>query len=98
MAFITIVDLIEMIERENWREDAQSFLAVRMSILTALLSSPQELKQPDAAFSPSDDIFLDLADPMLSNTGLDNILMDMYLHQFICDSSRGRSMLGRVIF
>ena len=86
------IDFIELIEKESWTDDGANFMALRQTILTSLV------QPPNISLSPDDDIVIDLWDPILSRTGLDNVLMDMLLHQFLLHPSKRRQMLGRLIF
>jgi hypothetical protein len=85
------IDFIELIEKENWTDDGANFMALRQTILTSLLSS-------NISLSPNDDVVVDLGDPILGRTGLDNVLMDMLLHQFLLLPSKRRQMLGEIVF
>jgi hypothetical protein len=61
-----------------------------------LLAYPQS-KRPNASLTFDDDIILDLRDPLLRQAGLESVMMDMLLHQFLLDSSGRRQLLGKFI-
>ncbi|KAG9020955.1 hypothetical protein FS842_006931, partial [Serendipita sp. 407] len=72
---------IELIDQEKWDDDGATFVALRQTILTELISRGDV--EHHSMFSRSREILVDLTDPILSATGFDAVLMDMALHEFL---------------
>ncbi|PVF97415.1 hypothetical protein CPB86DRAFT_451298 [Serendipita vermifera] len=71
---------IELVDQEKWDEDAASFMALRQTLLTTLISTDKGL---DIQSSRYDRIVVDLTDPILSTTGLDTALFNIILREFV---------------
>jgi len=97
MNLIVMAGFIELVEKESWTEEGMNFMALRQTILTALLSSPDS-SQSDTTPLSSDDVVVDMLDPILRQTGLENTLMDMSLRQFLHNSTTPRHLLGGARF
>jgi len=97
MNLIVLIGFIELVEKESWTEEGTNFMALRQTVLTALLSSP-DFDHPDVTPLSNNDVVIDMLDPILHQTGLENTLMDMSLQQFLHGSETPRQLLGRVAF
>jgi hypothetical protein len=85
------IDFIELIEKETWTEDGANFMALRQTILNWLLAS-----RANASFSSEREIIVDFGDPILSHTGMESVLMDMVLQQFLHGTSGPKRLVGMV--
>ncbi|KAG8808404.1 hypothetical protein FRC17_003974, partial [Serendipita sp. 399] len=72
---------IELVEQEKWEEEAATFIAFRQTLLTMLISPPDE--DIWEVLSTCRQIIIELNDPVLLSTGLVPILMDMAIHRFL---------------
>ena len=68
-----------MIAKEAWLEEAAKFITLRREVLSAMSSLPQE------AMPLTQEVIIDLNDPVLSCTGMDTILMDVVLQHYQAD-------------
>ncbi|KAG8769236.1 hypothetical protein FRC15_004709 [Serendipita sp. 397] len=71
-----------LVEEEKWDSDGESFMALRQTILAELLSSQDDI-QLSSIFDSQQEIVVDLSDPILSKTRLDEVLMDIVLWSFL---------------
>jgi hypothetical protein len=81
-----------LVDEEKWDDEGATFMALRQTLLTALLTPP-----PDANRSPfwmERVSLLDLTDPVLASTGLDTVLMDMTLREFMVPVEGTKKLIG----
>jgi hypothetical protein len=86
---------IQLVDEEKWDDEGATFMALRQTLLTALLAPP-----PDATRKPlwmERISVLDLTDPVLASTGLDNVLMDMMLREFMVPVEGTKKLIGQLI-
>ena len=82
-------------DEEKWDDEGATFMALRQTLLTAVLSPP-----PDATRNPfwmERVSVLDLTDPILASTGLDTVLMDMALREFMVPVEGTRKLVGQPV-
>ncbi|KAG8834461.1 hypothetical protein FRC17_008683 [Serendipita sp. 399] len=87
--------LIELVEQEKWEEEAVTFIAFRQTILTMLISPPDE--DIWETLSTCRQIVIDLNDPVLLSAGLVPILMDMAIHRFLSSDDAGTKGTKKLI-
>ncbi|KAG9050164.1 hypothetical protein FS842_011395, partial [Serendipita sp. 407] len=80
----------ELVDAEKWDEDAATFMAMRQTILTQLVSPGHQTL--DSIIKSEQEVVADLSDALLSATGLDEVLMDIVLSIFL-DRNKGKSSL-----
>ncbi|KAG8831952.1 hypothetical protein FRC18_005727 [Serendipita sp. 400] len=84
---------IELVEQEKWDEEAATFIAFRQTILTMLVSSPDDDDLRER-FSTYRTIVMELDDPVLLSAGLVPVLMDMAVHEFLSVETATRKLIG----
>jgi hypothetical protein len=67
-------------------------MALRQTLLSGLLST-----QANGSFCSEREIIVDLGDPILSSTGMENVMMDMVLQQVLRDTSGRKRLVGAVL-
>ncbi|KAG8830777.1 hypothetical protein FRC20_008280 [Serendipita sp. 405] len=82
-----------LVEEEKWDSDGESFMALRQTILAELLSSQDDI-QLSSIFDLQREIIVDLSDPILSKTRLDEVLMDIALWSFLKHHEGKKSLIG----
>ncbi|KAG8769983.1 hypothetical protein FRC16_006511 [Serendipita sp. 398] len=82
-----------LVEEEKWDSDGESFMALRQTILAELLSSQDDI-QLSSIFDSQQEIVVDLSDPILSKTRLDEVLMDIVLWSFLKHHEGKKSLVG----
>ena len=90
---------IQLVEQEKWDDEGATFIALRQTLLTELLSPYEDdLIHPNVQgpLHSLNNVVLDLADPILCSTRLDGVLMDIALHAFLNPSTdqTERTMIG----
>lgn len=76
----SIQEFNKLVDEEQWDEHGSSFMALRQTLLTTLVSSGDgEGKDVATRMKNGDAIIIDLSDPVLRSTGIDSILFDMVL-------------------
>ncbi|KAG8833661.1 hypothetical protein FRC18_003271 [Serendipita sp. 400] len=83
---------IELVEQEKWDEEAAIFIAFRQTILTMLVSSPDDDDLRER-FSTYRTIVMELDDPVLLSAGLVPVLMDMAVHEFLSVETETRKLI-----
>jgi hypothetical protein len=84
-----------LVDEEKWDDEGATFMALRQTLLTALLAPP-----PDATRNPlwmERISVLDLTDPVLASTGLDTVLMDMALREFVVPVEGTKKLIGQPV-
>lgn len=85
---------IELVNGEKWTEEGETFMALRQTLLTALISSDEE-DQMLQQFRMGDTVLVDLSDFILSSTEMNVPLIDLVLEKFLrCRPTHSRSMIG----
>ncbi|KAG8834462.1 hypothetical protein FRC17_008684, partial [Serendipita sp. 399] len=82
---------IELVDEEKWDDDGATFVALRQTILTELVSGNSV--KDNSLFSRSREILVDLTDPLLSATGFDGVILDMALHRFLAANKNRKKLL-----
>ncbi|KIM24813.1 hypothetical protein M408DRAFT_229474 [Serendipita vermifera MAFF 305830] len=70
----------ELVDGEKWSEEAATFIALRQTLLTKLLS-PAGVEDPEDMARQI--TLVDLTDPVLNSTRLDSVIMDIAVHDFL---------------
>jgi hypothetical protein len=84
--------LNKLLGKEDWSGSDESFIALRQKIfLTMVVSSDERSSSPSDARRET---IVDLTDHILSNTGLDSVLMDMVLKRFL-ETGAHQKMVGQ---
>jgi hypothetical protein len=86
------IDLNELVGKEDWSSCGESFIALRQTIFTMLVSS-NGIISPPSSYAQGETI-VDLTDPILSDTGLICVLMDMVLRRFL-QTGAPQKMVGQ---
>lgn len=81
---------IELVDQENWDEDAASFMALRQTLLTTLVSMDQDR---EVELSQFEKVIIDLTDPILSASRLDVVILQMALRVFLASGTRQETLL-----
>ena len=95
-AFMTYIspraEFIELMEQEKWEDEAATFVALRQTLLTRLIS----LDDNDfyAIASESGSIVLDLTDTVLASAGVTDALALMAIDSFLARSTRREKLLS----
>jgi len=89
MRLIVVIGFIEIVEKETWTEDGANFMALRETVLTGVLSS-----QSASSLSFEQETIVDFCDPIISCTGIETVLMDMVMQQFLQGTSKRRKLVG----
>jgi hypothetical protein len=88
------IEFIELVNEEKWTEEGETFMALRQTVLTALISS--EIEDPLLGyFCMGDTVLVDLSDIILWSSEMDAVLVSLVLEKFLrSQSSHSRSMIG----
>jgi hypothetical protein len=84
------IDLNELVGKEDWSSCGESFIALRQTIFTMMVASNGI---PSSSYAQGETI-VDLTDPILSDTGLNRVLMDMVLRRFL-QTGAPQKMVGQ---
>jgi hypothetical protein len=78
------------VDQEKWSDEGANFMALRQTLLTKLLSpaGEDELEETSRRIT-----LVDLTDPILQSTGIDNAIMTIAIRDSI-RSNPGRKMIG----
>jgi hypothetical protein len=87
-------EFIELVNEEKWTEEGETFMALRQTVLTALISS--ETEDPLLRyFRMGDTVLVDLSDVILWSSEMDGVLVSVVLEKFLrSQSSHSRSVVG----
>jgi hypothetical protein len=86
-----IEGFIELVDQEKWDEDGASFMALRQTLLTTLISTDEDA---DTYSSQFDKVIIDLTDPILSATKLDATIFNIILREFATTGAGESRLIG----
>jgi hypothetical protein len=86
-----VLGLSQLIDEENWDDEQSTFIALRQTLLTKMVALAEDrFRLPLASHRQ---ILVDIRDAILGKTGIDLVLMNMVLREFLATQS-GRKLIG----
>jgi hypothetical protein len=86
-----VLGLSQLIDEESWDDEQSTFIALRQTLLTKMVALAEDrFRLP---LTSHRQILVDIRDAILGKTGIDLVLMNMVLREFL-EAQSGRKLIG----